>query len=327
MEILGPIKFLPIFQPKVWGGKKIFTELKYDFSPLPNCGEAWMLSGVPGKESIAAEGPLEGNNLSEILEIFMSDLVGEKVYTEFGEQFPLLIKFLDAKEWLSIQVHPDDALAQERGLERGKTEMWYILDAEPNAQLISGFSKSLTQESYKKMLQTNRLETVLNYESVQKGDVFYIPAGRVHAIGPGILLAEIQQSSDTTYRIYDWNRKDKNGKGRELHTNEALDALDFELHSNYKTDYKLEENATESIVDAPYFNCQIMQYSKPIKKNYEELDSFVVYIVSEGSMQLHWGENESMDIGKGDVILLPAILNEIEIFPTPNASLLEVFIK
>lgn len=326
MNLLAPLKFHPILRDKIWGGEKIKTQLHYDFSPLANCGEAWMISGVPGYESVVSEGPLEGNALNELVEIFMGDLVGDKVYEEFGTDFPLLIKFLDASKWLSIQVHPDDELAQARGYERGKTEMWYILEADEGAELISGFSKKISKMDYQKRLEDKKLKEVLNFEKVHKGDVFYMPSGRVHAIGPGILLAEIQQSADLTYRIYDWDRVDDKGNPRELHTAEAIDAIDFEVYQNYKTDYEIVKDETVPIVDEKYFTTNVMHFHKAVSKDYEELDSFVIYMVTEGSIKIKYDGGE-MDLGKGDVVLLPAIINAVDIYPTPHVNMLEIYIK
>ncbi len=326
MELLGPLKFLPLYKNKLWGGNKIKAILRYDYSPLPNCGELWALSAVPGNESVVTEGPLEGNTLNELLEIYMSDLVGDKVFDKHQNEFPLLIKFIDANDWLSIQVHPDDELAQARGLEGGKTEMWYILQADKNAKLIKGFAKDMSKTEYQQSLKENSLETKMNYVNVNSGDAFYIGAGTVHALGPGILLTEIQQSSDTTYRIYDWDRKDETGKGRKLHINEALEAINFKAEKTNKVDYHIHNNQSMPMVDEKYFTTQILHFDNPIEKNYDELDSFVIYIVTQGSFVLksHQGD---MNLGIGDVVLLPAITEKIELHPLPKATLLEVFIK
>ena len=237
MNSLYPLKFKPIFKDKIWGGQKIKSSLKMDFGDLPNCGEAWMMSGVEDNPTIVENGFLAGNELNEIVEVYMGELVGDKVFDQFGNEFPLLIKFIDSNDWLSIQVHPDDFLARKRNIGFGKTEMWYMLDATDDAELIAGFNKKTDKDEYLQHLENKTLKEILNFEKVEKGDVFYIPAGRVHALGPGCLLAEIQQTSDTTYRIYDWDRIDAAGMFRELHTEEALDAIDFEFHESYKTEY------------------------------------------------------------------------------------------
>jgi len=195
MNELYPLQFTPVFKDKIWGGQKIRTVLNRDFSPLPNCGEVWVLSGVEGNQTEVSERFLAGNDLNELVEVYMGDLVGDKIFKKFGNEFPILLKFIDANDWLSIQVHPDDELALQRHGSLGKTEMWYIMDAEKESELISGFAGKLDKDSYQKHLEEKTLKSVMNFEKVARGDVYYIPAGRVHALGPGILLAEIQQTS------------------------------------------------------------------------------------------------------------------------------------
>lgn len=324
---LYPIKFRPVLKEKIWGGDKIGKVLGIDFSPLPNCGEAWVISGVEGNETSAVNGFLAGNELNELVEIYMGDLVGDAVFQAHGNEFPILIKFIDAADYLSIQVHPDDELAQKRGVGNGKTEMWYILDADKDAELISGFSRKVDKETYLKHLHDKTLKDILNVEKVKKGDVFYIPAGRVHAIGPGNFLAEIQQTSDTTYRIYDWDRADDKGNHRELHTEEALDAIDFKVYDNYKTEYERKHNGTASLVDSPYFVTNLIDLDKALAKDYTELDSFVALICIEGSVTLvHEGNNESqVKLKMGESVLIPAVLDRIDIIPQVPSRLLEVF--
>lgn len=326
MQLLGPLKFLPLYKNKIWGGSKIKDILNYDYSPLPNCGEVWVLSAVEGNESVVAEGPLEGNTLNELLEIYMTDLVGEDVFEVFQNDFPLLIKFIDANDWLSIQVHPDDELAQARGLERGKTEMWYVIQADENAKLIKGFAKDMSKTEYQNRLYDKSLKDVMNYIPVEKGDAFYISAGNVHALGPGILLTEIQQSADTTYRIYDWDRVDEQGNSRKLHVQEALEAIDFKAEKEGKIDYHLHMNQSMPMVDEQYFTTSILQFNSAIEKNYEELRSFVIYIVTSGKLVLK-SENGDMNLGIGDVVLLPAITQKVELHPLSESTILEVFIK
>lgn len=325
MNLLQPMRFAPVFMEKIWGGNKIKTCLSMDYENLTNCGEAWIISGVDGNETGVIDGPLEGNNLNELIEVFMGDLVGDKVYEEFGNQFPLLIKFIDAKEWLSIQVHPDDDLAVERGLERGKTEMWYIIEADEESQLISGFNQKINGDEYLKRLNNKTLTEVMNFENVRKGDVFYMPSGRVHAIGPGILLAEIQQSSDTTYRIYDWDRVDAQGKPRELHVDEAMEAIDFNIYEGYKTSYRVVKNDTSNIIDEKYFTTNIIFLDKILKKDFNNIDSFVIYIIVEGSLTIIYKDGE-MDLKLGDAILIPAALKTYEFHTNSSAKILEVYI-
>ncbi len=324
MNSLYPLKFKPIFKDKIWGGRKIETVLNQSFHPLPNCGEIWVLSGVEGNQTIVENGYLEGNDLNELVEVYMGDLVGDKIYQKFGNEFPILIKFIDANDWLSIQVHPDDKLAWKRHQSLGKTEMWYILDADENSELIAGFRTKVDKQGYQKHLENKTLKSIMNFEKVAKGDVFYTPAGRIHALGPGILLAEIQQTSDVTYRIYDWDRIDEAGMMRELHTELALDAIDFKLYDNYKTPYPDKLNETVKLVESPYFTTNIIHLDKALKKDYSELDSFVVYICTEGMTELKCvGTNYS--VKQGEAILIPATTEFIEIHPSPSAKILEVY--
>ncbi|MFO7614612.1 MAG: type I phosphomannose isomerase catalytic subunit, partial [Bacteroidales bacterium] len=230
VNVLYPLKFKPVFDDRVWGGDKIRTHLGLDFGPMERCAEAWVLSGVEGKQTVVSNGFLAGNELNELVEVYMDELVGEKVFDKHSRVFPLLIKFIDAREWLSVQVHPDDNLARKRGMPNGKTEMWYVLDADDNSQLISGFKQKINQKAFLDHLQQKNLPQILNLEKVEKGDVFFMPAGRIHALGPGILLAEIQQTSDATYRVYDWDRVDKQGNPRETHVEQALAAIDFNIY-------------------------------------------------------------------------------------------------
>jgi mannose-6-phosphate isomerase len=324
MNTLYPLKFKPIFKDKIWGGQKINTVLKKQFKPLPNCGEVWVLSGVGENQSVVENGFLEGNELNELVEVYLGDLVGDSIYEKFGNEFPILIKFIDANDWLSVQVHPDDKLALKRHNCSGKTEMWYILDAEDDSELISGFRVKVDKNSYQKHLKDKTLKNIMNFEKVQKGDVFYIPAGRVHALGPGILLAEIQQTSDVTYRIYDWDRIDKAGMMRELHTEFALDALDFSIHDNYKTKYTSKQNETVKLVASPYFTTGLIELNRALQKDYSELDSFVVYVCAEGSFELHH-EQINYPVNLGEAILIPAIIEKVDIFPQPSAKILEVY--
>lgn len=325
MNTLYPLKFKPIFKEKIWGGQKIKTSVGLDFSPSPNCGEAWVLSGVPGSASVVSNGFLKGNDLNEILEIYMDELVGEKVFEQNQDQFPILIKIIDSNDWLSIQVHPDDELAHQRGLPNGKSEMWYVMEAEPGARMITGFNRKTDRETYLGLLEKKRLKEILNYEDVAAGDVFNIPAGRVHAMGPGILIAEIQQTSDTTYRIYDWDRTDAQGNSRELHTAEALDAIDFGFHESYRTRYKAEPNSTSFIIHTPRFNTNIISFEQPLLKAYGLLDSFVIHLCIEGAYRMEY-DGGALPVKKGEAVLIPAVIDDIRIIPEGATKVLEVFI-
>jgi mannose-6-phosphate isomerase len=326
MEGLYPLKFTPIFKDKIWGGTKIKSILNKDFGSLPNCGESWELSGVEGNVSVVSNGYLAGNTLEELLEVYMGDLTGEVVYEDFGNEFPLLVKFIDANDDLSIQVHPNDEMAAERHHSYGKTEMWYVLQADKGSKLQSGFNQPVDQEKYLEKLENVELTDILNFEEVTAGDVFFIPAGRVHAIGKGILLAEIQQTSDITYRIYDYDRRDNRGTPRELHTDLALDAIDYTLFPEYKTKYELKPNESVELASCQYFTTNVLDLNEAIDKDYNKLDSFVIYICLEGELVIET-ESGSETIQKGETILLPASIENVRLKPaTASAKLLEVYI-
>ena len=321
---LYPLKFLPLFKNKVWGGNKI-KSFGFDYQPLPNCGELWALSGLPGNESVISNGFLQESTITEAAEIYMGELLGEKIFDHFGTEFPLLLKLIDAADDLSIQVHPDDTLARSRGMESGKTEMWYVLEADPGAELIDGFRRKTSTDEYLDHLRQNTLVDLLNIEQPQAGDVFFIPAGRVHAIGKGLLLAEIQQASDCTYRLYDYNRPDSDGRLRTLHTEEALDALDFSPLSDGRTHYNYRPNATTPLVECPYFVTNLIPLDKPMRKDFSSLDSFVVYLCVEGIAAVKTLEN-IVAIHAGECVLVPAAADSVELFSEGPAKLLEVYI-
>lgn len=326
MEGLYPLKFTPIYKEKIWGGNKIKSILGKDFGKLPNCGESWELSGVEGNVSVVSNGYLAGNSLEELVEVFMGDLIGDKVFENFGNEFPLLIKFIDANDDLSIQVHPDDELAAERHNSYGKTEMWYVLQADAGSKLQSGFNREVDQETYIEKLENGELTSILNFEEVAPGDVFFIPAGRVHAIGKGILLAEIQQTSDVTYRIYDYERLDAAGNIRELHTDLALDAIDFSVIPEYKNKYTAKANESVELASCQYFTTNLLELNKQVEKDYNQLDSFVIFICLEGEVTLET-ESGVENIRKGETVLLPASIENVILIPgSPAAKLLEVYI-
>ncbi|MDY6801944.1 MAG: type I phosphomannose isomerase catalytic subunit [Bacteroidota bacterium] len=326
MNQIYPLKFKPQFKEKIWGGQHLKKYLNKLLPENKKIGESWEVSGVDNNISIVENGFLQGNNLQELIEIYMGDLVGDRVYNQFGLEFPLLIKFIDANDVLSIQVHPDDELAKKRHNTFGKTEMWYIIEAEQDAELISGFNQKIDKASYLKHLNSNELPKILNFEKVKKGNVFYIPSGRVHAIGKGIILAEIQQTSDVTYRIFDWNRKDEQGNYRELHTDLAVDAIDYNQYNNYRTDYTSEKNSTSEIIKCNYFQTNILDFNQRIEKNYNQLDSFVIYICIEGEFEIIYNKNEKTLVKKGETVLIPAVFEQLFLNPVMDSKLLEVYI-
>ncbi|MBQ3710442.1 MAG: class I mannose-6-phosphate isomerase [Bacteroidales bacterium] len=325
-NVLYPLKFKPIFKDKIWGGRKIKDIIGLDYGKLPNCGEAWLLSGIWDEQSVVTNGDFEGDEINDLVETFMGDLVGEDVFDRYGEQFPLLIKIIDANDWLSVQVHPDDELAEKRDIGYGKTEMWYVMQADPEAELVSGFNCEMNRMKYIRVLKDNDIQSVLNHETAEKGDVFYIPAGRVHALGPGIVVAEIQQTSDTTYRIYDWDRIDVAGMRRELHIPQSLDAVDFDPVENYKTPYTPVLNKTVPVVDSPYFTTNVLTLKGAMAKDYSELDSFVLLFPVEGKFLLEW-ENGSIFVTTGEVVLIPNVIDKVNIKAQDECKLLEIYVN
>ncbi|MFO8087720.1 MAG: type I phosphomannose isomerase catalytic subunit [Bacteroidales bacterium] len=326
MELLYPLKFKPVYIEKIWGGNKLKNKLNMPDAPSLQGGEAWVLSGVPGNESVVLNGNLKGNTLNELVEIFMGDLVGDKLFYEYGEVFPVLIKFIDANDWLSIQVHPDDKLAEKRHQSFGKTEMWYILEAEKQSQLISGFNQDIDEAEYIQRVKEGSLREVLNFVDVRDGDVFYIPAGRVHALGPGILLAEIQQTSDITYRIYDWDRLDASGLPRELHAEQAIKAIDFSPVQEAKTSYTIKENQTNKLISSEKFTTNMLELKQPIRKDYAEVDSFVAYVCLDGHMKIQAKDSDAVVVNQGETVLIPNQLNAMEIYPQSYVKFLEVYV-
>lgn len=323
--MLYPLKFKSIYKEKIWGGSKIKTILGKDFSPLGNCGESWEISGIEGESNKVINGFLKGNTLDELVSVYMGDLVGEKVFDTYGEKFPLLIKFIDANDDLSVQVHPDDALAEKVYDDNGKTEMWYVIDAEKNAKINVGFKTLMSKEKLEKHINAGTLEEVLHYVDTKAGDVFYIPAGKVHAIGKGVLLAEIQQSSDITYRLFDYNRKDVNGNLRPLHTKEACQAIDYENTDNSPLSYSFEKNRTVSLVRSPYFITNLIVFDSKVEKIYADMDTFVVYICLEGHAHIHYADGEET-ISKGECILMPAEIEDAVFIPHGTCRLLETYL-
>ena len=323
--MLYPLKFYPIFKDKIWGGEKIRTVLKKDFSPLPNCGESWEISGVKNNESVIRNGSLEGENLKQIIDKFKGRLLGKSVYKKFKNDFPLLIKFIDANEDLSIQVHPNDAIAQSRHKSFGKTEMWYIIHADKGAELITGFNQKMDKDTYITNFKNGTLLDVLNKEKAYDDDVFFIPAGRIHTVGKGLLLAEIQQSSDVTYRIYDFDRLDESGNNRTLHIDQALDAIDYNYYSDLKTSYNDKEDTLVELVRSKYFTTNKIKLNYPIDRDIKILDSFVVYICLDGKGEIKHGNNYTA-IKMGDVILMPAEIFNYTIIPDNSLKLLETFV-
>lgn len=321
-----PLKFEPVLKQTLWGGDKIIP-FKHLNENLPNVGESWEVSAVDGSESVVANGPDKGLTLPEMVRKYKDELVGEGNYARFGNKFPLLIKFIDAKLDLSIQVHPGDDLAKKRHNSFGKNEMWYVISADPGAKLISGFAEQITPKEYKERVHNGTFAEVLQTCEIQPGDVFYVPAGRVHGIGAGAFVAEIQQTSDITYRIFDYNRRDKDGKLRELHTSQALDAINFaDVQDDFRTHYDRRQNEPVEIVESPYFTTSVYDMTEEISCDYSELDSFVILICTEGACRIVDNEKNEVEVCAGDTILLPATTQEVTIVPDGKVKLLETYV-
>ena len=298
MTGLYPLKFEPRLKERVWGGNFLQTKFNKEADASVKIGESWELSGVQNDISVVSNGFLAGNNLEELIEVYMGDLVGELVYEKFGKEFPLLIKFIDAREDLSVQVHPDDTLALERHRAYGKTEMWYIIETEKDSRIYSGFKKDTGIEEYEKSVSDNTLPQLINSDAPQAGDVFFIPAGRVHAIGAGIVLTEIQQTSDITYRIYDWGRMGLDGSPRELHTELALEAIDFNASPDRIIRKVPELNSEVKLVECKYFTSLLLKLDSPTERSYLNIDSFIIYICTEGSFTVSC-ENVEVEVSRG----------------------------
>ncbi len=324
---LYPLKFTSIPKEKIWGGNRLNTILNKDFDPTAKVGESWEISGLEGDISVVKNGFLEGNDLEELIEIYMGELVGDKVYEQFGLEFPLLIKFLDASENLSIQVHPDNGFALEKHKAYGKTEMWYIIESEKDSEIMLGFNRAMDKNLFLDSIQNCNLPELINKEKAESDTCYLIPSGRIHAIGKGVLLAEIQQTSDINYRIYDWNRKDSEGNERELHLGLAKEVLDYTYEKKHKTDFESKINESSELVKCPFFTTNLLEFNRAIENDYLNLDSFVIYICLEGNCEIKTEDEEPVSLTKGETILIPASLNSLTLTPKQNTKLLEVFIQ
>ncbi len=322
---LYPLKFNPILKSVIWGGDEI-CKFKNITPQQDGIGESWEVSAVEGNVSVVAEGELKSKALDELIATYKEKLVGKKVFERFGKTFPLLIKFIDARDNLSIQVHPDDELGKKRHNSFGKTEMWYVINAAKNAHLYSGFSKQLTPDSYEKSIEDNTFMDYLKEYEVKAGDVFFLPAGRVHAIGAGCFIAEIQQTSNITYRIYDYNRKDANGNGRELHTELAKEAIDYTVYENYKSAYENKKDDAVLLETCQYFTTNLLDLDKTLKRDLSAIDSFTIYICMGGSCTIKDNNGYELKVNHGETILVPAETKGLEITPDKGVLLLETYV-
>lgn len=324
MNNLYPLKFQAICKDKVWGGQKLKQFYNKAVEGLPNCGESWEISGIKGDMSVVSNGFLEENDLGELIEIYMGELLGDKVFDQYGEQFPLLVKMIDTEDALSVQVHPDDAMAGRLHQSLGKEEMWYVLEAGPGAEIIAGFNQEVTKELFLEHLEKGTLKSLMNVVEPRPGDVFHIKPGCIHAIGKNITLIEIQQSSDVTYRIYDWDRPGSDGKPRELHLEQGLQALDYAPMKEPVLSYVSMPGVRNPLVEAASFTVNLLEMNEPSGFDYSQLDSFVILSVAEGKIRLH-NDDFSVEAVKGESILIPAECDSFTMSPEKGTKVLEAY--
>ncbi|EPR72007.1 Mannose-6-phosphate isomerase [Winogradskyella psychrotolerans RS-3] len=320
--MLYPLKFQPILKDKIWGGEKL-NQYFNKASSSKNLGESWEISTVPNDISVVGNGQLKGQSLQDLVNNYKSNLLGDKNWKRFGNEFPLLIKFIDAKQDLSIQLHPNDELAKKRHNSFGKTEMWYVMQADKDANLIVGFKGEVDKETYLENLEKNTLTEILNFDNVKEGDTYFIEAGRVHAIGAGVLLAEIQQTSDVTYRVYDWDRVDDNGNERELHNDIAIDAFDFEMENDFRIDYQKQKNISNEMVSCHFFTTNFIEIASELDIQNTH-DSFVIYMCVDGDVEV-LTKDSTEHISKGETILIPAEIKNFKL-KSVYGKLLEVYV-
>ncbi|MDG1573180.1 mannose-6-phosphate isomerase [Robiginitalea sp. M366] len=299
-----PLRFTPLYKERLWGGEKLRTVLGKDCKG-DRIGESWEVSGVPGDVSVVAEGPYAGRDLQDLVDTFGAQLLGQAVLDRFGREFPILIKYIDARQDLSIQLHPDDALARQRHNSFGKTEMWYVMDADPGAELIVGFNRDVTREEYQQALDAGKLTDLLHYQAVEPGDGYFINAGKIHAIGAGILLAEIQQSSDVTYRVYDFDRRDAEGNLRELHTEQALDAMDYQQKDDFRLEYSPKANQPQTLAATPYFTTEFLKLDQPLHRDLASRDAFTIFLCVSGEAEIATADGAAC-LRRGQTLLIPA---------------------
>jgi mannose-6-phosphate isomerase len=318
--MLYPLKFYPIYKSKVWGGEKI-KSIKGDKSTPEKCGESWELSGLDGDLSIVKNGFLKDNNIQEIIEIYMGEIVGDTVFEKYGYEFPILVKIIEAKENLSLQVHPDDKTAAIRHNARGKSEIWYILESEENAKLVSGFNKKTSPNEVQNLIETNNIESILNQPVTKPSQIYYIQAGRVHSLGKGNLIVEIQETSDVTYRLYDYGRTD-----RELHIDLANDVIDYNKTNNLTEDYERTPDKSNKIIKNEHFSVNFLPVMNNLEKDYFQIDSFVLYYCINGELIIKYGE-KNITLKSGETILIPAVIKSLVLSPKTYTELLEIYLE
>lgn len=322
---LYPLKFAPILKHQIWGGDKIRNIYRHDIPHMEKVGESWDVSALGDDDSEVTNGFLEGNSLKDLIEVYMGDLVGDRIYSKYGVDFPILLKIIDAKEPLSIQVHPGQMEA-DGVLRNGKNEIWYILDAEPGAYVIAGFNRYVSKPEFVEHIHNNTLDEVLNRISVKRGDMVYVPSGCVHSIGGGCLICEIQQSSDVIYRVYDYNRSDDNGNRRPLHIDKAVETIDYEHWENKRIDIKHQCDDIVNVVDNEFFTVNCIEIDKPKEYEVGVIDSFVLLTCVEGHVTCKFYD-DYLTIVDGETILIPAEMTTLYLVPTVPSKLLETYVK
>ncbi|MGN0238156.1 MAG: type I phosphomannose isomerase catalytic subunit [Lepagella sp.] len=316
-------KFEPILKPTIWGGNKIFS-YRGEESQESNIGESWLISGLEGEETRVSEGGDKGLTVSELLQKYGTTLTGKSADSGESTRFPLLVKLIDSNSDLSVQVHPDDATAISHGYENGKSEMWYIIDAAPGARIANGFSREVTPQEYDHLIETGKIEEVLNYTDVNRGEIYYIPAGRVHSICAGCLLVEVQQTSGVTYRIYDYNRKDDEGNYRKLHTDEARESIRFDDQDGKSLGYAVRVNVPVNVIRSDHFTVNILDVDREMIRDYREADTFRILVLIEGKAEIE-SQGEMTRLKQGEMVLIPASADNITIRPEGNIRMLETY--
>lgn len=319
---LYPFVFKPNLHTVIWGGSRLKPWKKHPQDDTP-IGESWEVSAVPSSPSIIDNGCWTGQSLIDVIDRMPDEILGRAVARKYAGKLPLLVKFIDAEKDLSIQVHPDDKMAMREHDKMGKTEMWYVIDAKPGAYLYAGFKDELTPEQYAQKVADGTITDALARHEVHPGDVFYLPAGRIHAICGGILLAEVQQTSDVTYRIYDYNRPGLDGRPRELHTELAAKALDYKVCDEYRTDYVVKESASSHVIDSPFFNVRIVDIDQRFHRNLVKMDSFVITMCLKGSCHIKIrSTQDEVVLHEGNSCLIPALIADYDVEPTDGHTLL-----
>lgn len=325
--MLQVLKFNPILKELIWGGDYLYQELSKGNNLDAKVGESWELSTVGEDVSIVSEGEYKGRSLVEMIKTYQDRLVGKKIYEEFGDEFPLLVKIIDAQADLSVQVHPNEEFAQLKYGKHGKTEMWYVLDAKPDAKIVAGLQNTVDKATFVKAIEDNTVEQLLRKDDAIPGDVFYIPAGRIHALGAGNIIVEFQQTSDITFRVYDYDRRDAAGNPRELHVEEAIEVSNFEALADYKESYQLSDNASTNLVSSPFFVTNKVHIDKDLDKDYSDVDSFVILLCTKGSVELDCASSKT-SIKKGETVLVPAEVGACRFVPqSDDVEFLEVYIS